>query len=256
MNILSGKFNINNIVLALAVTSPISTSVHKNRSSHGFALRTSGDVTYDFEGGKKIFISPGEIIYMPKGSSYKVLNSDSGDCFAINFDIDSNQTFEPEKWNAANSKFIYDIFNLSCTLWIKNRDSFDFKIRSLLYGLLYELKSISDETHHSKEYLKIAPAVEYIENNYAKCDISVFYLANLCSTSDTQFRKIFFKIFAVTPVKYITNKRIELAKKLISSQSYRLCEIYPICGFSDACVFSRTFKKATGVSPSEYLKTL
>lgn len=118
--------------------------------------------------------SPGEIIYMPKGSSYKVLNSDSGDCFAINFDIDSNQTFEPEKWNAANSKFIYDIFNLSCTLWLKNRDSFDFKIRSLLYGLLYELKSISDETHHSKEYLKIAPAVEYIENNYAKCDISVF----------------------------------------------------------------------------------
>ncbi len=69
-------------------------------------------------------------------------------------------------------------------------------------------------------------------------------------------RTLFTKSAGRTPLQYLTHRRIELAKQLLSSSgatNYSIQYIARLCGFSDPYYFSRVFKKHTGVSPKSWL---
>lgn len=51
---------------------------------------------------------------------------------------------------------------------------------------------------------------------------------------------------------YLQSCRIAEAKKCLAETAMRIGEIVEHCGFSDASNFSRTFRKVTGLSPSEF----
>ena len=59
-----------------------------------------------------------------------------------------------------------------------------------------------------------------------------------------------------TPLQYLTEKRMENAKHLLSSSDlhYSISEIAELCGFEDIYYFSRVFKKNVGLSPTQWLK--
>jgi AraC-like DNA-binding protein len=75
--------------------------------------------------------------------------------------------------------------------------------------------------------------------------------------SNDHLRRRFKKSTGQTPVEYLTNLRIEYAKKLMSENSmlrYSIGEIGVMSGYYDSHYFSRIFKKKTGVTPVDYLK--
>lgn len=51
---------------------------------------------------------------------------------------------------------------------------------------------------------------------------------------------------------YLTNERVEIAKKLLTDGSISVQEVSELCGFHNSKYFSVVFKKTTGVSPREY----
>ena len=51
---------------------------------------------------------------------------------------------------------------------------------------------------------------------------------------------------------YLTNIRMEQARKLLLSTSLPIAEVSEQCGYSDCRVFTKAFKKAEGVTPSQY----
>ena len=56
---------------------------------------------------------------------------------------------------------------------------------------------------------------------------------------------------------YINCQRIEEFKRIIllpENQKFTLLSLAFECGFNSKTAFNRNFKKATGISPSEYLK--
>ena len=60
-----------------------------------------------------------------------------------------------------------------------------------------------------------------------------------------------------TPVEYLTNLRIEYAKKLINENNmlrYSIAEIGAMSGYFDTHYFSRIFKRSTGMTPVEFMK--
>lgn len=70
-------------------------------------------------------------------------------------------------------------------------------------------------------------------------------------------RRLFKQELGRTPSDYLTEKRLENAKKLLSisrSPELTVAEIAYICGFYDSNYFTRVFKKVTGVLPTAYRK--
>lgn len=90
-------------------------------------------------------------------------------------------------------------------------------------------------------------------------------IANPVTLDDVVGRVCFSKTFVKTLfrektgmgiIRYLTELRIDAAKRLISENKYTFSEIAAMCGFSTIHYFSNSFKKETGMSPSEYSKTV
>jgi two-component system response regulator YesN len=70
------------------------------------------------------------------------------------------------------------------------------------------------------------------------------------------FSKLFKDRFGVTFIDYLTEVRIERAKEEMRDPNKSLKEVCFLVGYNDPNYFSRVFKKQTGLSPTEYRKTL
>ena len=104
----------------------------------------------------------------------------------------------------------------------------------------------SDHTH----YL-IKQALEYIENNVAK-DISLNEISEKLNISSYYFSKLFKEETNEGFVEFLTKRRVEKAKEMLKDPAKSIKEIGSSCGYSDPNYFSRIFKKATGMTPTEY----
>ncbi len=82
--------------------------------------------------------------------------------------------------------------------------------------------------------------------------ISVSDLAKEFGYDTDYFSALFKKTFAMSPKKYIINKRISAAKHLLLSTNKSIAEIANLCGFQDPLYFSRIFSKEIGLSPKIY----
>lgn len=70
-------------------------------------------------------------------------------------------------------------------------------------------------------------------------------------------RRLFHAEMHMTPNEYLTVRRINYARQLMDQNEIlhlQLADIALMCGYYDAHYFSRTFKKITGITPSEYLQ--
>lgn len=68
-------------------------------------------------------------------------------------------------------------------------------------------------------------------------------------------KKLFKKETGMTPLQYLTKKRLENAASTLASMygKANVSETAMMCGFSDPLYFSRLFKKQYGVSPRNYI---
>lgn len=86
--------------------------------------------------------------------------------------------------------------------------------------------------------------------------ISLTSLAALVRLSPYHFSRAFKQSFGMPPHRYHTHRRIESAKALLANPDRSATEIGAIVGFSSASAFTMTFRKVTGITPSDYRRTL
>ena len=96
--------------------------------------------------------------------------------------------------------------------------------------------------------------VNEIINCYTNPDFNLEDAYNLVPLSKEYVRKLFIKEHGISPLQYLKQKRIELAKSLLAKKegTIRINEIAETCGFSDSAYFSRLFKKETGFAPNDF----
>ena len=76
--------------------------------------------------------------------------------------------------------------------------------------------------------------------------------ADLCM-SLTAFRRRFTAITGETPQAYIFKMRMEKARTMIDRhQAKTIADVAMLMGFDDKSNFTRAFRKAFGITPSEY----
>ena len=98
----------------------------------------------------------------------------------------------------------------------------------------------------------ILKAKKYIEENYADQNTTLTKVAEVVCLSPNHFSTIFSQECRTTFIEYLTNVRIENAKRLLKETDMKGYDIAYECGFSDPHYFSYIFKKNTGLSPREF----
>lgn len=78
----------------------------------------------------------------------------------------------------------------------------------------------------------------------------------MCFVSETYFRKLFKKLYSVSPKQYIINLKLETAAQLLQSQLYSVNEACDKSGFADPKYFTRLFKSRYGCSHKEFMSVL
>ena len=102
----------------------------------------------------------------------------------------------------------------------------------------------------------ILKAKKYIEENYADQNTTLTTVAEAVALSPNHFSTIFSQECKTTFIEYLTNVRLENAKRLMRETDMKGYDIAYDCGFSDPHYFSYIFKKNTGLSPREYKLSL
>ena len=120
-----------------------------------------------------------------------------------------------------------------------------------IIGLACIARNMDGAHEKLRPYMEMNEVLEFVRENYAE-PIKVADLAEIANLSPSQFERRFKKVFQITPTKHIQNVRIRAACNLLTSTHDTIASIAQDSGFYDHSHFTRGFKSATGVSPSEY----
>lgn len=125
-----------------------------------------------------------------------------------------------------------------------------------LCGKIYELFSIlclkPNNSFSQNNYLK--QAVHYINCNYNSNNISIEKIANVLNINRRHLSRLFITILNKTPKEYLTEVKLNNAKKLLTQTDYNIAQISQFVGYNDPYNFSRIFSKFYSIPPIEYRK--
>jgi hypothetical protein len=213
--------------------------------THGTGILKIGDKKFNFK--------PKDIICQPPGVPHSEY---SGSGFQnIHFSVETfdgwGQTVPCFTDTVGNDYYniliqLYREFHLKRKNWVN--------ITGALLNVLYQYM-LSWNIEKRKN-----PVVEELENilisNISNSNFQVDRELGRIPMSADHLRKLFKKETGKTPLQYLIDMRMNYAKQLLKSQGYNLTikEIANMVGFSDPYYFSRTFKKVTSITPTEWSK--
>lgn len=94
-------------------------------------------------------------------------------------------------------------------------------------------------------------AVEFIDRHLSD-SIGLADIANAACISRFHFARLFRVSTGRSPMEYVLDKRIALAKELLAHRRQKISVTAATLGFFDQSHFTRTFRRATGLSPREF----
>ncbi|MDO6421722.1 GlxA family transcriptional regulator [Saccharophagus degradans] len=112
---------------------------------------------------------------------------------------------------------------------------------------------LEQENSHPDE--EIIQTQIWLRDNFAK-EIKLNDVAQLFSMSPRTFTRRFKNATGHTPLHYLQNIRIDVAKDLLQTSNLSVSEIMFRVGYHDPTHFTNLFKKSLGVTPSQYRTTV
>lgn len=103
-------------------------------------------------------------------------------------------------------------------------------------------------------YRKVCDILDYLNNCYQEPIYGVSIEEQFCGNFD-YMNRIFRKTTGKTIFQYLTEVRISHAKELLGTTSLKVAQISEKVGFSDESYFSKVFKRCTGMTPMNYMKS-
>ena len=102
----------------------------------------------------------------------------------------------------------------------------------------------------------IVKAKRYITEHCEDAELSLAEVAEYVGLNEKYFTNRFTKETGETFSSYLTALRIQKAKELLKTTSFKVYEISEMVGYRNVEHFNRVFKKLNGVTPAGYRKTM
>lgn len=237
--------------------------------------------TRDYKGYLFQYTLEGSGIYEYQGIKYQMTK---GKAFFISFPEDSLYYFQQTEDSSMSSWRFFYIHCIGPAV-----DPFFSRIRHItgpvidlgldnllintfynFYGLLLSQKQI--DRYMSSEWLyrflitllrniefpssrKTSPhvsvATEWMKKNYTE-PINLEEMCPKIGVSYPHLSRLFYQEQGITPIQFITQLRLELSIQLLLDTNQSIRIIAEQCGFLSANYFTKVFKKAMHITPSEY----
>ena len=114
---------------------------------------------------------------------------------------------------------------------------------------LFQRQSSNDADR--PEERTITGITRYMQEHMSE-EVSLGVLAEEFHLSSQYISQLFKSEIGVNFLAYLTNIRMEKAKKLLLSTSLSIAEVSEQSGYGDYRVFTKVFKKSEGITPSQY----
>lgn len=129
-----------------------------------------------------------------------------------------------------------------------NYEEFGNCIDNLKISLFESKKENKDSQQKDRMIVSIT---KYLQNHLQE-DVSLNVLAQEFHLNAQYISQLFKSEIGVGFLTYLTNIRIEHAKKLLLSTDDAISDISDQCGYNDYRVFTKVFKKKEGITPSQF----
>ncbi len=128
----------------------------------------------------------------------------------------------------------------------------DLTLQELLIRIIQTqtLKSI-DDNKKLEPNSPISIVLEFIRSNL-KENFNLKDLSNKAGMSTTSFYRFFKRELGMSPIEFILNEKIKVAKQLLKYPGIQINEVGFQSGFEDSNYFIRLFKKVEGITPKQY----
>ncbi len=262
-------------------------NLHTIDDSHGFSelvyvekgkIRISSD-NYTGE------LSEGQFILHGEHERHSLSSDEAApNIIIIGFECKSERldilTHEPLDLTEELEKMLAEIIKSGLTVYLppynipnvrdmKKRDSYDFGADQLIrnYLEIFLIKCIRMKQDGASRQPKqratasgilpteISEVKRYLDKSFCQ-KIKIDDLCFLFNTNKTTLSKAFREIVGTTIIDYVNSLRVEYTKELIRKGDHTLTDIAEMMNLSSVHYLTSLFKKYTGMSPTEYSKTL
>ncbi len=224
---------------------------------HTLTFRISGEKRIRPDGMERPLVSAENgITYIPRGIGYEEETVRGGRMLSLHFSLQT----DPQPVTDSG------IFLLCPRAPAQYRSRFealstryragagpDYGSLAVLYELFSMLYGESHEDEHRAMPRRMRLALKQIGEQYDDPELTVAALAQAAGISEVWFRREFHACTGMAPREYIRRLRLEHARALIATAVYPISEIALRCGFDSISYFSAEFRRAYGMTPSQWM---
>lgn len=138
-------------------------------------------------------------------------------------------------------------------IWDLHKIRTKAKLMARMQELIRETAgAVQDILEHKESYSLGGKTIDYVLRHFSQPDFSAGEVAEAVHLSRNYFLKLFKDEQGVSFWDYVTNLRMEKAKKLLKTTDATVYAVSREVGYESQYHFSRKFKNLYGLSPNEY----
>lgn len=228
------------------------------RPDNGIHLLTRGRARYTDAQGNVTELVKDDVVYLPQGSRYSVefiadSPTEAVRTLLVNFLL-KDSAHRPAALYPTVSLLGHDTTGEMKTCFQDLRSAYrstrnNLASKALFLSLLDKIAERSVMEDH-----ELAHCGDFIRQNLIT-NLSVARLAEMYGISETTFRKRFKEQYGVTPTRFISDRKMELALELLRAGDITTEEIVRLLGFYDTSYFYKRMKAECGTTPADYRRT-
>ena len=235
-------------------------------TGHVLAYKLCGQTDHIFDG--KTFCHAGDtVMYYNNSDCFQVFGNSvpqdrrngrekNGYCIAVHFLTAGDFNHHMTVVDCAGYPQVKAGFFRMLDAWNRylqtGRDSMWHECASAFYDIWAQLSAIEENDGIPDTEKRIAAARDFMDRNYADSTLTIADAARQVGFGQRRFGDLFEEQYGITPGKYLTQKRIREAERMLTDGRQSVSEIAAGVGFSGTSYFIRVFRGSNAMTPAEY----